>query len=328
MELNILRRMCTRYFQVVKSHGHFSIQVNLQQRRNPLLGIPVRCLSTSNVCHEQTGRTGKTNRRFQLPPGMEGTKEPPFMNRMRKGNKSVPPARSKGAFQKYQEQKDKQDWSKRFKIPKIFYERQVEIFLFVFSVVGFGYSYYYIQKKIREKQLELVKQSAVEEQPVLIGGDWELVNQDGKLVSNKDFVGKWCIVYFGFTHCPDICPDEIEKIIEVTDILERTPGMPKMIPMFVTVDPDRDSPEIVKQYLEEFSPKMVGLTGTWDQLKVILREFKVYFSKGPVDHSIITFLMDPEGRYAAHFPRSKTNIDIATAIEKKVKLYKPPSSRH
>ncbi|XP_052759976.1 protein SCO1 homolog, mitochondrial-like isoform X2 [Mya arenaria] len=281
MELNILRRMCTRYFQVVKSHGHFSIQVNLQQRRNPLLGIPVRCLSTSNVCHEQTGRTGKTNRRFQLP-------------------------------------------------------RQVEIFLFVFSVVGFGYSYYYIQKKIREKQLELVKQSAVEEQPVLIGGDWELVNQDGKLVSNKDFVGKWCIVYFGFTHCPDICPDEIEKIIEVTDILERTPGMPKMIPMFVTVDPDRDSPEIVKQYLEEFSPKMVGLTGTWDQLKVILREFKVYFSKGPVDedgdyivdHSIITFLMDPEGRYAAHFPRSKTNIDIATAIEKKVKLYKPPSSRH
>ncbi|XP_052285998.1 protein SCO2 homolog, mitochondrial-like isoform X2 [Dreissena polymorpha] len=172
--------------------------------------------------------------------------------------------------------------------------------------------------------------STAEQQQAAIGGDWELVNTDGKTVTNKDYEGHWCIVYFGFTHCPDICPDEIEKIVEVTNILERDNSLPKIVPIFVTIDPDRDTPAIIKDYLADFGPNLVGLSGSWEQLRVILKEFKVYYSKGPVDedgdyivdHSIITFLMNPEGKMAAYFPRSKTNIEIATHIRKLMKSYK------
>lgn len=199
---------------------------------------------------------------------------------------------------------------------------------------GFIGLYFYNKSRMRKHEIAVIRRSATQsDAEVLIGGDWELVNQDGKKMTNKDFEGQWCLVYFGFTHCPDICPDEIEKIVEVMDILGRNPELPKVRALFVTVDPDRDSPESLKNYLSEFSNKIVGLTGSWEQLNKILKAFKVYFSAGPkdedgdyvVDHSIITYLMNPQGKYEAHYARSKTNVQVANAVEKKMKTWAPRS---
>ncbi|XP_060593981.1 protein SCO1 homolog, mitochondrial-like [Ruditapes philippinarum] len=207
------------------------------------------------------------------------------------------------------------------------------LYILTATAVGFVALYYYVKQKMKQQHVALLKNTIMDEENVLIGGNWELINQDGEKVSNKDYEGDWCLIYFGFTHCPDICPDEIEKIVEVMDILGKNPGLPKLKALFVTVDPERDSPESLKTYLAEFSDKIVGLTGNADELRKIWNAFKVYHSMGPkdedgdyiVDHSIITYLMNPNGKYEGHFARSKTNIDVANAVEKKMNIWKPKS---
>lgn len=106
-------------------------------------------------------------------------------------------------------------------------------------------------------------------------------------------------IYFGFTHCPDICPDELDKMAKMIDIINDKRGN-VLKPIFVTCDPNRDSPAVVKSYLSEFHPSIVGLTGTWEQVKAMCKAYRVYFSTPPhvkpgqdylVDHSIYFYLM-------------------------------------
>jgi len=100
-----------------------------------------------------------------------------------------------------------------------------------------------------------------------IGGDWELVNAaTGKLEGSKDLLGNWLLVYFGFTHCPDICPEQIEKMIKVVDEIEKDEEAIPIIPIFLSVDPQRDTPKRVQTYCEEFSPKLRGYTGSKEQV--------------------------------------------------------------
>ena len=134
-----------------------------------------------------------------------------------------------------------------------------------------------------------------------LGGPFSLVDSDGKRVSSEDFLGQWVLLYFGFTKCPDICPDELHKVTGVLHELEAL-GQPVQ-PVFITIDPARDTQARLKSYFAEasFHHKYIGLTGTHDEVKRACRAYRVYFSKPTdeeirrgdylLDHSIISYLV-------------------------------------
>jgi protein SCO1/2 len=146
---------------------------------------------------------------------------------------------------------------------------------------------------------------ATAQEPV-ITSEFELVDQTGRTVRDEEFDGKWQLVFFGFTSCPDICPTTLAN---VTAALEQLgPAAEKLRPLLITVDPERDTPPVLKEYLTAFDPRILGLTGTPAQVEQALRSFRVYASKRPLesgdytmDHSAFIYLMDPAGHYAAHF---------------------------
>lgn len=141
-----------------------------------------------------------------------------------------------------------------------------------------------------------------------IGGPFNLIDQDGKTVSEADFKGKYMLIYFGFTYCPDVCPTSLTIMEDALDMLGDKAE--NITPIFITVDPERDDSEAMKTYVEYFHPRLVGLTGSPDQVKAAAKAYKVYFSKSgdgyedddySVDHSSITYLMDPDGKFITHF---------------------------
>uniref|UniRef100_A0A5S6QC14 Thioredoxin domain-containing protein n=1 Tax=Trichuris muris TaxID=70415 RepID=A0A5S6QC14_TRIMR len=195
------------------------------------------------------------------------------------------------------------------------------------TLCGILLAYMFYLKTQKDTKIMLQKKRAVGK--FLIGGDWDLVDHNGKATSSMDYRGRWLLIYFGFTHCPDICPDEIEKMCKVADILEKDSDFPDIVPLFISVDPARDSPPIVKQYVEEFSPKLVGLTGSEEQVEKVCKAFRVYHSSGPkdvdddyiVDHTIITYLINPDGDFVDYFGQRRTAEEIATAIRGKMLLH-------
>ena len=111
-----------------------------------------------------------------------------------------------------------------------------------------------------------------------IGGSFELLDQDGKPFTSNDLLGKWYIIYFGFSHCPDICPEEMEKMVQIINNCEKMDDLPTVLPVFISVDPDRDTPPIVKKYIGEYSSKIIGLTGSKEQVDRATRAYRVYYS--------------------------------------------------
>ncbi len=139
-----------------------------------------------------------------------------------------------------------------------------------------------------------------------IGGPFTLVDQNGVQVSEKDLAGKPTLIFFGFTHCPDICPTALFEMSEIFNALG--PDADKAQAMFVSVDPERDTPEILKSYLGSFAPQLRGLTGTPEQVKQMEKAYRVYSRKVPLegdgytmDHTAVVYLMDKSGAYAAPF---------------------------
>jgi len=185
----------------------------------------------------------------------------------------------------------------------------------------------YVREKTRKEE---EKQRRMALGKARIGGEWQLLNTSGELEGSKQLKGNWLLIYFGFTHCPDICPDEIEKMIKVVDILDSTSELQHVpiIPVFISVDPERDTVERVKKYCGEFSPKLRGYTGSKEQTDKVTHIFRVYHSQGPrtaampddyiVDHTVIMYLMDPDGNFHDYYGQNRKADEIANVIRMKV----------
>ncbi|CAA7617243.1 SCO family protein [Magnetospirillum sp. UT-4] len=159
-----------------------------------------------------------------------------------------------------------------------------------------------------------------------IGGPFTLVNQDGRTVTDQDFRGRWMLVYFGYTFCPDVCPTALGVVSGALDKLAADERA-KLVPVFVTVDPARDTPAVMKDYVAAFAPGMVGLSGSPEQVAAAMKAYKVYAAKAAgsddpasytVDHSSILYLMQPDGRFAQHFPHGTTADELAAGLKKRL----------
>ncbi len=141
---------------------------------------------------------------------------------------------------------------------------------------------------------------------VSIGGPFALTDGSGKPVTDKDYRGRFMLVYFGYTFCPDVCPTTLNDVAQAIDKLG--PRAASLQPLFITIDPKRDTPEVVGRYAAAFSPRLIGLTGTEAQIKAVAGEYRVYYAEhrtgpGPgdysMDHSSILYLMGPDGDFVS-----------------------------
>lgn len=157
-----------------------------------------------------------------------------------------------------------------------------------------------------------------------IGGPFTLVNGDGKTVTDKDFAGKYRIMYFGYTFCPDVCPVDVQNIGGAMKALDKS--NPKLsaqiVPVFVTIDPARDTPAVVKQFTAAFYPRMVGLTGTAEQVDAAAKVYRVPYAKREtpsgylMDHGRQAYLMGRNGEPIALLPQDQSPQAIVAEIER------------
>jgi protein SCO1/2 len=153
--------------------------------------------------------------------------------------------------------------------------------------------------------------------PSSVGGPFSLTDQNGKTVTDADFKGEPFLVFFGYTHCPDVCPT---TLFEMSEVLKRLgPDADRTAALFISVDPERDTPEVLKRYVSSFHPRIFGLTGTPQQIEAVKKAYRVYAKKSEskdgdytMDHTAVVFLMDKDGRFVAPFNLER-GADVAAA---------------
>jgi protein SCO1/2 len=157
--------------------------------------------------------------------------------------------------------------------------------------------------------------------PSAIGGPFALVDQDGKPITDADMKGKPFLIFFGYTHCPDVCPTTLFELSEVMNVLGKDAN--GLRALFVTVDPERDTPAVMKDYLSSFDPHVRGATGNPQQVAQVEKAYRVYAKKVPttdgdysMDHSAIVYLMDKQGRFVAPFSLKRPPAEAAAALRK------------
>jgi protein SCO1/2 len=170
------------------------------------------------------------------------------------------------------------------------------------------------------------RQGFVQSGKALIGGKFSLTNHKGEPVTDKDFRGRYMLVSFGYTFCPDICPAELQLMTDAMGKLGDKQS--EVTPVFVTIDPARDTVKQMRDYVSNFHPRMVGLTGTDEQIRQAAEAFRVFYAKAEtktpgdqyylMDHSTFIYLMDRNGEYLRHFPYGVSADDLAEAISSAV----------
>lgn len=160
-------------------------------------------------------------------------------------------------------------------------------------------------------------------------GGFDLLDHTGRRRTKADFLGSWVLLYFGFTHCPDICPDELDKMSAVVAALDKDNSLAPVQPLFITVDPDRDDVPALNKYVKDFHPRLIGLTGTGEEVKQAGKDYRVYASAGPkdddgdyiVDHTILIYLVNPDGLFLDYYNRMKSEEQITESIRNHMKAY-------
>lgn len=210
--------------------------------------------------------------------------------------------------------------------------------IFIFLIIGMGIGFLILsqtQKSLDEGVIELSPDAAkdkegnakiIKEKSTIrngkmdMGDDFELINQNGEAVTLKTYDGSYKLIFFGFTYCPAICPTELQKITQIMEKLGDKANM--FTPIFISVDPERDTVDVVKQYVAQFHPKLVGLTGSTEQVNAVTKSFKVFATKVEndmmeeymVDHSAFLYLLDEEGNTIALYPSTDTADELVTDI--------------
>jgi protein SCO1 len=160
----------------------------------------------------------------------------------------------------------------------------------------------------------------VAQQIAAIGGPFTLTDQNGRNVTDQDFKGKPFLVFFGFTHCPDVCPTTLFEVSEVLGKLG--PDAERVSALFITIDPERDTPAQMKDYLSSFNPRLLGLTGDPAAIAAVAKAYRVYVKKVPqgddytMDHTALVYLMDKDGRFVAPFNVKRQPEDAAADLRR------------
>ena len=157
--------------------------------------------------------------------------------------------------------------------------------------------------------------------PSAVGGPFNLVDQNSKPITDKDMNGHPFLVFFGFTHCPDVCPTTLFEVSEILRALG--PGAKDVRALFITVDPERDTPEKLKEYLSSFNPRLIGVGGDAEALAAVAKAYRVYYKKIPLkdgdytmDHTAIVYLMDKNGQFVAPFSLKRRPEDAAADLRR------------
>lgn len=166
----------------------------------------------------------------------------------------------------------------------------------------------------------------------LFGGPFTLVDHNGKTRRNTDFRGRFILIYFGYTYCPDICPTNLQHMADALAQLGRRANA--IVPIFISIDPGRDTPQVLKDYVANFNDRFIGLTGSQEQVRAVAKAYRVHrrmvLEKGEqdrtnylVDHSSITYLIGPDGKFLTLFPHNTTGAEMARRL--KTYLPAPPA---
>lgn len=158
-----------------------------------------------------------------------------------------------------------------------------------------------------------------------IGGPFALLGSDGQTVTDADFGDDFLLVSFGFTSCPDVCPTVLQSIGQALDLLGEDGN--RLQPLFITLDPERDTPDMVGDYAKAFHPRLIGLTGSAQQIADAAGAYRVYYAKVPtpdddteysIDHSAFVYLMAPDGAFLKHFSHASTPEEIAAGVRESI----------
>lgn len=200
----------------------------------------------------------------------------------------------------------------------------------LFTLVSGGLYYWAYNKK---KELEIIKED--EANRAAVGGPFKLIDYNGNEFTEKNLLGKFSLLYFGFTHCPDVCPAELDKLAMWIDGIKKDCNV-DIQPIFITCDPIRDTPEVLKEYLKDFHPSIIGLTGTHCQIKEMCKNYKVFFSTPAnaspeddyiVDHSTFTYVIDPEGQFVEAIGTIYSDEEGLERIKQHIKTFLPKAER-
>lgn len=200
----------------------------------------------------------------------------------------------------------------------------------LFTLVSGGLYYWTYNKK---KELETIKEN--EANRAAVGGPFKLIDHNGNEFTEKNLLGKFSLLYFGFSHCPDVCPAELDKLAMWIERIKKDCNV-DVQPVFITCDPIRDTLDVLKRYLKDFHPSIIGLTGTHDQIKEMCKNYKVFFSTPAnanpkddyiVDHSTFTYVIDPEGQFMEAIGTIYDDEEGLERIEQHIKTFLPKAKR-